>query len=967
MECPEPEALSAMASGGLASERRAAIADHAASCRACHAVLDALLSSRDADATVPSSRAAPQPDAALAATLGEPAAERAPARRLTAGDRVDRYVIEAVLGRGGMGVVYRARDPELGRAVAIKVLRRGMLGDRLRREAQALARLSHPNVVAVHDVGSHDGQPFIAMALVEGSTLRGWLRARRTPAELLAVLCAAGRGIAAAHAVGLIHRDLKPDNIFVSTTGQVLVGDFGLARGIDSAAPEPSGQPSDDALSSDLTRSGMILGTPAYMAPEQAAGDATTASDQFSFCVTAWEAFTGVRPFAGATASELVDNIRRGALIVPEGDRRIPARVAGALRRGLAADPARRFPSMTALLAALEPARRTRWLAAGGGLVAVAVVALASAFALRTPAPRPAQPALVCGDEAQLLATDWGPARRASVAAALGHRPGSERTTRRTLDLLDRFASAWLTGRRAACESARTAPDRRTYDDQLACFDRARTELGLVAGALETANELASSTATELVEATPPVERCSNLAALVHTAPPAPEHRATVERVRAALVRNRVTQRVRANQAWAELTALGPEVEALGYLPLTGELARSEAVLAYERDDYAGAEAAARHAIAVADQLRDDVSRASMAAVLAWILARQGKLEAAAEQVAVAEAAWSRAGKDPWIEIEILVARADASRIANLPRQLADSEALVDRIRAVYGPGSIRLAKALMELAPMYGPDQRERAQRAAQEATAIWSEQSGSAEQAEMTATSRVDQARSAGDVRGVIDRQLEVIAVIAANRPDSGDHAEALFELGTYDEQASRWADAARAYRGAVEIYDRHPELSRGFLFDALASLGRMLVEDGRPADGLAVLSRARAMVSRTIPNNRDDLSILDVGLARAYAGTGQPARAIALLEPQIEPLRSSPQPHHLRFGLACSTLAMALWSTGGTRDRDRARALAADAQAAWTRAIAEWGTDPLRTDQVTALAQKQRALADWLAAHR
>jgi formylglycine-generating enzyme required for sulfatase activity/predicted Ser/Thr protein kinase len=388
MNCPEAEKLVAMVSGDLSLEVRTEVANHAAGCAPCHAALEALLHSHAVGTPADpmgSTLAAEHENIEVMAEPDEDPAHRR--HELSAGDRVHRYVIETVLGRGGMGVVYRARDPELGRAVAIKVLQHGTGGgERLLREAKALAKLSHPNVVTVHDVGTHDGQPFIAMALVEGQTLRQWLATPRTRRAVLDVLLAAGRGIAAAHEAGLIHRDLKPDNIFVAHNGQVQVGDFGLVRGIDLWEREAAGsvdegepapdEPAPDELTSDeltpwFTRSGMVLGTPAYMAPEQAVGAATTASDQFSFCVTAWEAFTGARPFAGTTATEIIANIRGGSLVEPEDERALPPRIDAALRRGLAADPERRFPSMAALLSALEPTQRTHgvtpapWVAPG--------------------------------------------------------------------------------------------------------------------------------------------------------------------------------------------------------------------------------------------------------------------------------------------------------------------------------------------------------------------------------------------------------------------------------------------------------------------------------------------------------------------------------------------------------------------------------------------------------------------------
>jgi eukaryotic-like serine/threonine-protein kinase len=180
-----------MAENRLSGAERIAVANHAATCSSCRDVISALMGWDPASATP-----------------------------LTEGATIDRYVIESRLGAGGMGVVYAARDPDLGRRVAVKLVRAGDDDERLRREAQALAKLSHPNVVAVHDVGKHGDQLFIAMALVEGADLRRWLRTSPAVTDILRHLLAAGRGLAAAHAAGLIHRDLKPDNIFVSDTGQ---------------------------------------------------------------------------------------------------------------------------------------------------------------------------------------------------------------------------------------------------------------------------------------------------------------------------------------------------------------------------------------------------------------------------------------------------------------------------------------------------------------------------------------------------------------------------------------------------------------------------------------------------------------------------------------------------------------------------------------------------------------------------
>ena len=277
-----------------------------------------------------------------------------------------------------MGVVYAALDPELDRRVAVKVLR--VVDDdaraRLLREARAMAKLTHPNVVTVFEVGSADDQAFIAMELVDGSSLADWLEVgSHSLAERLAAMLAAGRGLAAAHAAGIVHRDFKPHNVLRALDGRILVTDFGLARSAAGAAEEPvRGAPTSAAPLVDLTRTGVFLGTPAYMAPEQWSGGAiTAATDQFAFCVSLWEAITRKRPFTGTTLDELRAQIERGpALLDTSG---IPRSMQRILRRGLDRDPAQRWPSMTALLDAITRSRRgRRWVPI---LVVNAIVAVA--------------------------------------------------------------------------------------------------------------------------------------------------------------------------------------------------------------------------------------------------------------------------------------------------------------------------------------------------------------------------------------------------------------------------------------------------------------------------------------------------------------------------------------------------------------------------------------------------------------
>lgn len=293
------------------------------------------------------------------------------------------YELRGELGRGGMGVVYVAEDRKLDRKVAIKTLRtpgEDRARARLVREAKALAKLSHPNVVRIYEIGEVEGAAFIVMEFVEGRTLGAWLAEEQPSlAELLAVFQAAGRGLQAIHAAGLIHRDVKPDNLMIDDEGRVLVMDLGIARSDDSVEPELRESAELDAPPETLTRTGALLGSPAYMAPEQFRAEALTARvDQFSLCVTLWEAVYGERPFAGRTLGQLMSSVSEGRLREPEGGR-APAWLRRVLERGLAADPKRRFESMAALVEALAgprwPRGRVGGLVLGGlglGLAALA-------------------------------------------------------------------------------------------------------------------------------------------------------------------------------------------------------------------------------------------------------------------------------------------------------------------------------------------------------------------------------------------------------------------------------------------------------------------------------------------------------------------------------------------------------------------------------------------------------------------
>jgi Tol biopolymer transport system component/serine/threonine protein kinase len=328
-----------------------------------------------------------------------PTAGNTHAPAIAPGTVVDRYIVTGEIGRGGMGVVLSADDPDLHRRVAIKLLtpRDALVSDdlqqRLVREGQAIAQLSHPNVVQIYDVGMHGTEVFIAMEMVEGMSLGRWLGTRRTRREILGVFVEAGRGLIAAHAKQIVHRDFKPDNVRVGVDGRVRVLDFGLARA--AAGAKPAGAPGFAPTRTTMTVEGGIMGTPAYMAPEQFTGEiADERSDQFSFCVALHEALCGQRPFDGATFDELAGNVTAGRRRPMPRGARVPARLEKLVARGLATSPGDRHPALVDLIDALDRERarsRTRWLV--GGSVAAAAIATPVAIVLSRddapPAPRP--------------------------------------------------------------------------------------------------------------------------------------------------------------------------------------------------------------------------------------------------------------------------------------------------------------------------------------------------------------------------------------------------------------------------------------------------------------------------------------------------------------------------------------------------------------------------------------------------
>ncbi len=405
--------------------------------------------------------------------------------------KIGRFTVLKRLGAGGMGVVYAAYDTELDRKVAIKLLRgvdkEGAHVTRLRREAQALAKASHPNVVHVYEVGDFREQVFVAMEFVDGVTLRDWQpdedgdRVR----QIVEKFIEAGRGLAAAHAAGLVHRDFKPDNALVGNDGRVRVLDFGLARGVDQVQETESTldqsperlETTDSSLRQPLTRTGAILGTPAYMAPEQHLGNRADArSDQFAFCVALWEKLYDERPFRARDVRQLATRVIEGRFAEPELVGQVPQWIRRVLERGMAIDPAQRWPDMNTLLAALagEPRKRRWWVVVGAGLGLVGAAGTVWALT-REPEPSPCE-----GGERELVGVwDDEVRNRVHVAFLATKAPYAEAAWEGTTRHLDEYADDWVRMHREVCEASvvRQEESAELFGRKMVCLGQRLTEL----------------------------------------------------------------------------------------------------------------------------------------------------------------------------------------------------------------------------------------------------------------------------------------------------------------------------------------------------------------------------------------------------------------------------------------------------------------------------------------------------------
>ena len=966
--CLGTDAWVDMLEGRAHPDLRARIVRHAARCESCRMVLSSL-----ACGDTPESPPAVSEDRS--------------SRALAPGTQIGRYVIMDQIGAGGMGVVHAARDPELGRIVAIKLLRGDSDLDmqrRLRREAQIMAQLAHPHVVAVYDVGAFDGRTFIAMEYVAGDTLARWLATPRSQREILEAYCAAGHGLAAAHAAGIVHRDLKPENVLVGNDGRVRVGDFGLARGIDTGRaeqaasgavfgegsnPEPDNVP---GTVSKLTVPGVLLGTPLYMAPELYEGkEADARSDQFSFCVALFTALYGERPFHGVTVDALVANVRAGRVHTPDRVSRVPRRIRRAIQRGLSIDPAARFASLDALLAELSP-RRPRWMhwAIGSGAAAAIIVGLIA----RPPADVPDQR---CTGGAAAFATAWNPARRGELVAAFTstHVPYAGTTLHQVTSTLDRYAARWTWSHADACRATRILGEQTeaALELRMACLERIRREAdALVSASIARPREAVTRAAIAVAGLTE-VSACADVATLrkIGAQPVDPSTRARIAALTSRLADARASYWIGAfPHALALARSIAAEARILAYRPFQAEAELLQAQIETAMGDMKQAEISLEAAVWSAEAGSHDQVAAQAWVRLMFMIGYNRADYARGLAIAPrVTAALARLGGNPDVESfleralgAIAVAQNNYDEaIAHLQRAVSLAErafgrdhpyvatAMVSLGNAVLTQGRADQAVPILQQAyeiqkRVLGPDHPRTAEALSGLATAHSDAGHPALAEQELRRALAIRQAALPprhGDLAHnfnflamVLDDQGEPDeAVVAARRAvaigedafgrDHPIYGSMLVQLGRYLGHVGRYPEAYEQLRRGEAIIARvnGPDDVEAML--ARAERGGLLVRQARWREALAVYDRISSVLETSVIIRKD--------IARAIVG-----RAIALIElhqarrglPALEKLASKLD--EVRPDLRGEiefTLARALWDSGG---RARARLLADHARA-------------------------------------
>ncbi len=615
------------------------------------------------------------------------------------------------IGQGGMGVVYRAFDPNLERAVALKVVRLTPGGggrEHLEREAKTLARLNHPHVLTVHDVGVVAGELFIATEYVDGGTLADWC-ATHPPREhgrettLLRLATEAARGLAEAHGAGLVHRDVKPSNLMLGLDGRLRVADFGLARLLGPNTPGLGDRSTSDPDRADIGSGSRAGGTLAYMAPEQIAGRVDARSDQFSWAVTFYEAFAGRRPFDGRDPNTLLQSIRTGRLAASSPGHGLSSPLRRILQRCLVERPEDRYPDMTQVVEQLERLGRGRrwvpWIA--GALVSSGVVA----WSLRPVREPP------CQHAERVLAEVWSEARRDQVRRAfealdVSHAPT---TAQRVIAGLDAYVDAWQVERVDACEATHVRHEQSAtlMDARNQCLDECRYRLEATLGLLDEPDAPLVDRAVRMVSELPRTSACADPEyGTTHIPPPDdPAARAEVERQQqqVALARS-LADAGRYPEAFDVAERAVDGARSLNYGPLLAVALASLALAQERRGRFADAEVTLHEAMLHAYRAGDDEAMLDVVARLAHIVGveldrHDEGLRWADLSIATAE----RLGTDAALRFSGFKVRGDVESAAGrLPQALETLQRALALARQAWGENHPKVAMTTMSIAIVY-------------------------------------------------------------------------------------------------------------------------------------------------------------------------------------------------------------------------------------------------------------------------
>ncbi|WP_342377821.1 tetratricopeptide repeat protein [Myxococcus stipitatus] len=836
--CPQESTLSDLLSGLLAGEQRVQVLAHVETCPDCGWVLAAGGGTETQVTGSPSVGA------------------ESPLQSLAPGTRISRYVVQEKLGAGAMGVVYAAEDPELGRRVALKMLRpegshRSKLQQRLLREAQALARLSHPNVVTLYDVGTHGDAIFLAMELIEGITLGEWMRRRHPWEEVLQVFLDAGKGLEAAHSAGLVHRDFKPANVLMGNDGRVFVTDFGIARSLNQDSEEDSENPSALEVklppADPLTQTGQILGTPAYLAPELVQGQRGDArSDEFSYCVTLYEALFGERPFHGHTMLELAEAARRGQVNPPKDRGSVPPHVLRALRQGLSAKPDDRFPSMRQLLEALAPpsSRKVSRLLTMVALTGVvgALVSVGVAEARRKTA---------CAREADKSLVAWGPERREKVREAF-LATGTSFASRAWTELamsLDAYTAQWRALRTEACVAA-TGDNPIKAQQTATCLDARLWELVATTEVLQKADVQTVQRAPEITSSLGSLSGCHEALGFSSRPQPPDGLRKQVDAVRSKLAQVRAHHK--ANQLTEGLalsSALLEEQEAIGYKPLEAEVRFAHARLLSFLGRGNEAITFLYQALWAAESSRDDeiVARAWVELVAQEGPRLQARPDDAERLIQHAHAAVGRLGRERFpdittdLHVSTAMLRRSFSQFAEAEREALQG---LELARKRLGPDSLHVPNLMNDLGQIYSAQGRfEQALTYHRQAMELRERLLGPNNPALVTSYNRVSSASMATGQRAVARRALNKALALqeASSAPETSPLGTTLLQLGLISRIEGRAQEARSQLDRAHRVLERIWGPNHITVAYVLTEKAFLALEQGQEDEALTLISEA------------------------------------------------------------------------------------------------------------------------------